>query len=592
MTEPIAMRTSIRISISFFLLIAVGVFAQRVVFYSQNAPAGTVANIALDGTKHCVQDNNTTSSTTAGCTLTSVTAGDLITCSFTHEDTAGTVSVSDATNGAYTIAFDLDNITGAQTLGMAYFENSAAATVTPTLTISSAQQFSAISCEAWTGARSSLALDTGTVTKIRNTSGTNPNAGTSAVPTNGNELVYGAVTDSHAPTAGTNFVLIDSAANTVMYPEYWIQTTATSTNCPFTATTNTWWGAFCAAFLRSDAAAGTAVQQGDFVNFSGLTNGVAPTPTTLANSTFGVMSGTWDVVNTNSALFGDSSGGPTSALGTAIWTNGSSFTGSGGLNLRYATGAGDNFIRYTLASATACCTTMWQAYQFQTDLPQNDTTGNWYDMPAMYDATTGGDLVAFSLHANGTKLYGYAECVSASGGTAYSCTGACNEGDAGTIDIATSTQYAVVQKKVTNNPAGTVNTQNAATGGCAGNCATWVSGPTFPASLKQIKIASTVYAVSSRQSSTVITLGSAPGTQTGAVDSFVGSCTTETGCNVIHLYNSANSELAGSPLGCYTGTGTHMADTITVGVGGAEPQSSGHSIWWRNVQFGPVQLNP
>jgi hypothetical protein len=65
---------------------------------------------------------------------------------------------------------------------------------------------------------------------------------------------------------------------------------------------------------------------------------------------------------------------------------------------------------------------------------------------------------------------------------------------------------------------GTVNTQNAGTGGCASNCVTWVSGNMFSTSWtgSLISINSTVYTISSVQSTTLLTLASAPGSQTGS----------------------------------------------------------------------------
>ena len=70
-----------------------------------------------------------------------------------------------------------------------------------------------------------------------------------------------------------------------------------------------------------------------------------------------------------------------------------------------------------------------------------------------------------------------------------------------------------------NGSIGTVNTQNAATGGCAANCVTWVSGPkwTTDSSLvgTKIIIGTTFYFISSIQSATVLTISAAPGTQSG-----------------------------------------------------------------------------
>lgn len=71
---------------------------------------------------------------------------------------------------------------------------------------------------------------------------------------------------------------------------------------------------------------------------------------------------------------------------------------------------------------------------------------------------------------------------------------------------------------------GTVNTQNATSGGCAANCVLWVSGATFPTTgpaMTQITINGTSFVVSSVQSSTLLTVSTAPGTLTGVVDSWL-----------------------------------------------------------------------
>lgn len=65
-----------------------------------------------------------------------------------------------------------------------------------------------------------------------------------------------------------------------------------------------------------------------------------------------------------------------------------------------------------------------------------------------------------------------------------------------------------------------VNTQNAATGGCAANCVTWVSGPKWSTDASLVgtavrlnNVVGQMFYISSIQSQTVLTLTSAPGTQ-------------------------------------------------------------------------------
>lgn len=108
------------------------------------------------------------------------------------------------------------------------------------------------------------------------------------------------------------------------------------------------------------------------------------------------------------------------------------------------------------------------------------------------------------------------------------------------------------------NASGTVNTQNAATGGCAGNCATFATGTNF-ANIDQydvVYINAAVYNVCSVQSATVLTLCAPPGTQAG----------------VTYGARLTNSLIAGAPYPAsvtirdlnvtYTGAGT----TTSIGV--------------------------
>lgn len=64
---------------------------------------------------------------------------------------------------------------------------------------------------------------------------------------------------------------------------------------------------------------------------------------------------------------------------------------------------------------------------------------------------------------------------------------------------------------------GVVSTQNAATGGCAGNCVTLISGTSFTGQTGTIIINGVNFTISSVQSSSVLTLTTAPGTQTTVV---------------------------------------------------------------------------
>lgn len=72
---------------------------------------------------------------------------------------------------------------------------------------------------------------------------------------------------------------------------------------------------------------------------------------------------------------------------------------------------------------------------------------------------------------------------------------------------------------ITPYPVGTLTTSNGALGGCAANCAQQVTGSNFSTMLAntQINIAGTLFTISAVNSNTILTLTSAPGTQTTVV---------------------------------------------------------------------------
>ena len=113
--------------------------------------------------------------------------------------------------------------------------------MTVTVNVSTGTTIS-ISAQAWKGVLTSGALDTifSPYHQVQTGSAANANCGTAVTPSVAGELVIGFMMPDHTtPTAGTNYTLIDTIAGQA-YPEYWIQTTATSTNTPFVNGADDW----------------------------------------------------------------------------------------------------------------------------------------------------------------------------------------------------------------------------------------------------------------------------------------------------------------------------------------------------------------
>ena len=206
--------------------------------------ASAQATITLD-THNSKQGTATCNVTSINLTLTSVTAGDLITCEATMgtPSSATTIAISDSTNGAYSVSAAIQaNVNAEQYVAMFYFQNAAAGTYSVTATNNGAACYFGFSCQAWTGVAKTAALDTSfSQYKYQATSAANPTTGTALTPYTGGELIIGFVsTSNNTPTAGTNYTLIDAQSTCLAYPEYSIQNGPTATNAPFTMATDFW----------------------------------------------------------------------------------------------------------------------------------------------------------------------------------------------------------------------------------------------------------------------------------------------------------------------------------------------------------------
>jgi hypothetical protein len=219
---------------------------------TSEATSNTPTQITLDGSNHCTNGGSNVSS--VSCTLSSVTAGDLITVEFSDRNGYET-SISDGANGAYTKIYYVQDSADPNYSGMAYFMNSASGSLTVKVSVSGSDPWALLSVQAWKGASTTSVLDTGAITQhLTSTSGTvaNANCGSAQSPAGAGELIIGYLVPDYdsSVTAGTNYTLIDvpsASFGNPSFPEYRIQTTSQATNGPFTSAADDW-TVGCAAF--------------------------------------------------------------------------------------------------------------------------------------------------------------------------------------------------------------------------------------------------------------------------------------------------------------------------------------------------------
>ena len=119
------------------------------------------------------------------------------------------------------------------------------------------------------------------------------------------------------------------------------------------------------------------------IDWSGLSAGVAPTPTTMANSTHGTVCTTWNVTNTHSSLTG-ATAAHLSNFVTELVAGGALYTGAGtGLGLQYATGTGGDNALCTMPSTYNALT---MGYWVETTVPNTSGSGNDYSLHAIVDS--------------------------------------------------------------------------------------------------------------------------------------------------------------------------------------------------------------
>lgn len=201
----------------------------------------TVITATLDGTQHGNASTGGTPASSISLTL-SPTAGDGMTCEFVISDTTTFISITDSNARTYAPGVTAyDGVVNTLWKGTYFLSNVASGATIITLNYV-ASTVASMSCEAWKpSVAATFSLDGATV-QHQDTTGANPTSGGNLTPTNPNEVVVGYVfTDdfvSSTPGASYTSIDIDSAFGTT--PEYWIQTTATATNTPYTHSSQTY----------------------------------------------------------------------------------------------------------------------------------------------------------------------------------------------------------------------------------------------------------------------------------------------------------------------------------------------------------------
>ncbi len=193
---------------------------------------------------HGVTDTGTTlTASPITVPLSNVAAGDLIVCEVSLESRVTLTTVSDAVNGTYSPAIAMHtNTPVTQQLGIFAIPNAAGGSYSVSVAwTGGAQTYQAMACQSWTGVATSAPQDANMTKQQDGLSVANPTSGSVATPASAGELVIGnLMTLNQIPTDGTNYAFTDAATITQMFPEYWIQTTTTATNAPYTNPTDTW----------------------------------------------------------------------------------------------------------------------------------------------------------------------------------------------------------------------------------------------------------------------------------------------------------------------------------------------------------------
>ena len=362
--------------------------------------------IGLDVHGHT--DNNTTSAASVVVgPIGTPTAGDLIVCEFVFSSSASFVKVSDNVNrGAYLPAGSIHtDFTTDRRYGIYYKENAAALPTTIFLSYSKATAHGAMSCQAWKNVPPSFSLDS-TFVQAQEGSAANPSTGTELIPFGDGRLIIGSLgTQTVTPVAGSNYTGIDSNPGSMLFPEYWVQTTQIATAAPYTAAADTWYDQMVAFAPNTSGYCDSSV----IMDWTGGTDGATVSVADLTASTKG---GRAQPLSDNGSASGWSLNG-TSATGMTY--SSSTYhpfarnlscpvyagSGTGTLGIEYGTTQAPHAALYFFDTTSP---TVSAGVCFSTDLPNSDTGSS--DVFTIYAATGTGaiDFDNVLLGGNGVTL--------------------------------------------------------------------------------------------------------------------------------------------------------------------------------------------
>ncbi len=384
-------------------------------FVFNTLPVGAGITLDLHGSK----DNGAVSSSTVVVgPIGTPTAGDLIVCEFVFSSASVFANISDNVNsGNYLSAAAIHtNFNTNLRNGIYYKENVAAGNTTITLSYSPASARGAMSCQAWSGARASFALDSSFV-QAQQGSGINPNTGSNLTPFGDGRVVIGAVAmNTQTPTAGVNYTLIDPNTTTKLFPEYWIQSSKTATAGNFNAASDSWYNQMAAFAPSSLGYCDSAV----ILDWNGGIDGATIGLTDLEASTKGgrkqplsdTHAGNWQ-------LNGPATGMTYSAtayrpFARSLDCPAYSGSGTGTVGVKYSTTQAAHSAQYNFETSSPAVSA---ATCFSTDLPNNDLGGP-NDVFTLYGNTGVGsmDFDNVVVWGSGASLMIYMESGTASTG--------------------------------------------------------------------------------------------------------------------------------------------------------------------------------
>jgi Putative Ig domain len=362
---------------------------------------GAVALITRNA--HGVTDVGATSTASPiTVALSNVAAGDLIVCEVSLEAGVTFTSVSDPSNGVYLPAITLHtNTKMTQQLGIYFVANAVAGSYSVSMAwTGGATNYQAMACQSWTGVATSSPQDT-TMTEQQDKSSTaNPTAGSTKTPAAAGELIIGnLMTSAHVPTAGTNYTLTDSASATYMWPEYWVQTTATATDAPYTNSSDNWTDQMVAFGPASFTAVAppviTSATTASGTVGSAFTYQIVATNSPTSYGATGLPAGL--TVSTTTGLI---SGTPTAAGTSTVTLSASNSGGTGNATLALTI---SNSAAPVITSATTASGTVGSAFTYQIVATNSPTSYGATGLPAGLSVSTTTGLISGTPTAAGTS---------------------------------------------------------------------------------------------------------------------------------------------------------------------------------------------